>query len=82
MQIQTMSAGPDFGAQQLAPIELACLADLAQGRSIRETCSRLSIDEEQWQNALDGAEMKLGARNRLHTVILALRLGLIEDTVK
>lgn len=52
---------------------------MAQGRSIEELCATLSLTEAEAQRALDDVEAKLGARNRLHAVIIALRLGLVEE---
>lgn len=79
MQIKIQSADINLSADQFSSIELACLRHLAQGHSIDDLCSSLSLTQDAALSAINSAEIKLGARNRLHAIVLALRHGLVED---
>ncbi|SMD17422.1 helix-turn-helix transcriptional regulator [Rhizobium sp. RU36D] len=79
MQIKHQSVDITVSADQFSSIELACLHHLAQGHSVDELCLALSLTPEAALSAITSAEIRLGARNRLHAIIMAIRLGLIED---
>lgn len=79
MHIKSQSAGAAAPDDQINDLELQCLGFLARGRSIGELCEALSLTETQAQDILGGVEGKLGALNRMHAVILAIRLGMLDE---
>lgn len=61
----------------LTGMEITCLKLTANGLKPAEIGSALHADEEQVEIHLAGAQRKLGARNRLHAVGIAVSQGLI-----
>lgn len=82
MQIKPQSPDAGSHAEQFNALEISCLTYLAQGHSIEDSCVALSVSEAEWHDVLAAVELKLGARNRMHAVILAMRLGIVEDMSK
>ncbi|MCB1446214.1 MAG: hypothetical protein KDJ87_10595 [Rhizobiaceae bacterium] len=76
-----MSPGPrqvaNAGERGLARLELISLTLAANGLDVAEIAFRLNVGVGEAEALLDGAEHKLDARNRLHAVAIAVRLGLI-----
>lgn len=71
---QTTSTNNVF---DLTRLELIGLTLAANGLSESEIASRLSVSEAEIDAALGDAVRKLGARNRLQGVAIAIREGLI-----
>lgn len=64
-------------AFDLTRLELIGLTLAANGLAAAEIASRLSVSEAEVDAALFDAAQKLGARNRVHAVTIAIRKGLI-----
>lgn len=64
-------------AFDLTRLELIGLTLAANGLAASEIGSRLSVSEAEIDAALSDAAQKLGARNRVHAVTIAIRKGLI-----
>lgn len=64
-------------AYDLTRLELISLTLAANGFLEGEIATRLSVGEKDIEAALLDAVQKLGARNRLHAVAMAIREGLI-----
>jgi DNA-binding CsgD family transcriptional regulator len=60
--------------------ELKALALFASGKSADEMAAALGISRSMAQHYLRIAARKLGARNRVHAVAIAVRNGLIEPS--
>jgi DNA-binding CsgD family transcriptional regulator len=58
-------------------LEIACLKQAANGLRAIEIGGKLDCDEKEVEILLSGAERKLGARNRLHAIGIAVSQGLI-----
>ncbi|MGV3551551.1 LuxR C-terminal-related transcriptional regulator [Rhizobium sp.] len=71
---QTSSTTNTFDLNRLEMIGLTLAAN---GLADAEIASRLSVSEADVDAALAGAVQKLGARNRLQAVAIAIRKGLI-----
>ena len=72
--IERESAMPDPG---LTTMELQCLGLAANGVRAQEIAQRLRASEKEVDILLYCAERKLGARNRLNAVGIAVSMGLI-----
>jgi LuxR family quorum sensing-dependent transcriptional regulator len=74
-------AGPDpnrIGSRgRLTPRELAVLRLMSTGGQCRHVAQELGLGEETIRSHLKKAQIKLGTRNRTHSVAEALRLNLI-----
>lgn len=70
------------GAFDLTHLELIGLTLAANGLAVCEIASRLSVSEAEIEQALLGAERKLGAGNRLHAITVAIQQGVIGIEVK
>lgn len=57
--------------------EIACLKLVANGFRPGEISGELKTDETEVDSILNSAERKLGARNRLHAIGIAVSQGLI-----
>jgi DNA-binding CsgD family transcriptional regulator len=64
--------------RQLDPNELEALSLFANGRTSDEIAAALNVSRSMAQHYLRVAARKLGARNRVHAVALAVRLELIK----
>ena len=64
-------------AFDLTRLELIGLTLAANGLVAAEIASRLSVSDAEIEDALQDAAQKLGARNRIHAVTIAIRKGLI-----
>ncbi len=64
----------------LDPNELEALKLFANGRTADEIATALSVSKSMAQHYLRVAARKLGARNRVHAVALAVRMGLVEPS--
>ncbi len=60
--------------------ELEALKLFANGRSTDEMAVALGVSKSMVQHYLRVAARKLGARNRVHAVALAVRMGLIKPS--
>jgi DNA-binding CsgD family transcriptional regulator len=74
------SASPPRKQRQLEPYELEALRLFASGRSADEMATELSVSKSMAHHYLRIAGRKLGARNRVHAVALAVRMGLVKPT--
>jgi len=72
------AVGPaSFPPCDLSLTEKNCLQLVAEGRSVREVGDDLALSMADVEALLSVAEGKLGARNRLHAISVALRKGAI-----
>lgn len=71
-------AGAKSGNSSLTPREREVLALVAHGKSGREIGESLHIAARTVDVHVQAAVRKLGARNRLHALAIALRDGVIE----
>ncbi|MGV8937991.1 MAG: LuxR C-terminal-related transcriptional regulator [Allorhizobium sp.] len=69
------SSGP---IHNLTDREIKCLSLVAVGETVACIAAVMSLPEGEIDGALVQAGRKLGARNRLHAVSLALSQGLLE----
>lgn len=60
--------------------ELEALRLFANGRTAEEIAAALNVSRSMAQHYVRVAARKLGARNRVHAVALAVRMGLFEVT--
>lgn len=58
--------------------ELEALKLFANGKAAEEIAAELNVSRSMAQHYVRVAARKLGARNRVHAVALAVRLGLFE----
>lgn len=72
----------NINAFDLTRLELIGLTLAANGLGASEIASRLSVSEAEIEQALVGAERKLGAVNRLNAITIAIQQGLIGIEVK
>jgi len=61
----------------LTPMELRVLRVLAEGRSDKDIAKRVGIEPGTVKSHVANALGKVGARSRLHLVVMALRAGLL-----
>ncbi|HZT27816.1 MAG TPA: helix-turn-helix transcriptional regulator [Pseudolabrys sp.] len=73
-------AGPSRKIRQLDAYELEALRLFASGRSTDEMAAALGVSKSMAQHYLRIASRKLRARNRVHAVALAVRMGLVKPT--
>ena len=66
--------------RSLEPHELHALALFANGKSADEIALALDVSKSIAQHYLRVAARKLGARNRVHAVAIAVRMGLIDPS--
>lgn len=59
--------------------ELHCLRMVAEGLSLAAISQSMSLPESDIEGFLREAENRLGARNRLHAVSLALKIGILDE---
>jgi LuxR family transcriptional regulator len=64
--------------RQLDATELTALTLFANGRSAEEIAQTLSLSKSMVQHHLRVATRKLGGRNRIHAVAIAVENGLIK----
>ncbi|ATN32395.1 hypothetical protein ACO34A_01030 [Rhizobium sp. ACO-34A] len=57
--------------------EIQCLTLVAEGKRLLDICNHLVLAEIQVEDLLQSAQQKLGARNRMHAVSLAMLAGAI-----
>ena len=65
------------GDFDLTRLELIGLTLVANGMQSIEAATRLSVSEREIETLLFCAQRKLGAKNRVHAVAIAIRQGLI-----
>lgn len=61
----------------LTRLELIGLTLVANGMKSAEAATRLSVSEREIETLLFCAQRKLGAKNRVHAIAIAIRQGLI-----
>ena len=64
--------------RELERFETLALQMFANGRSAEEIAEELDVSKSMAQHYLRVAARKLEARNRIHAVAIAVRMGLIE----
>jgi LuxR family transcriptional regulator len=64
--------------RELDRSELKALELFANGRSADEIAAILTVSKSMAQHYLRVSARKLGARNRVHAVAIAVRLGLVD----
>ncbi len=74
---RSMKLTSNNGDFALTGSEIACLKLAANGFRAVEIGGKLNFDEKEVETLLSGAERKLGARNRLHAIGIAVSQGLI-----
>jgi DNA-binding CsgD family transcriptional regulator len=92
-QISDITAAKDAAAAKCAataelpeehrkpsPREAQVLSLLAAGHITTEVAQRLAISEETVQTLVKRAIKKLGAKNRTHAVVRAMKLGWLDET--
>jgi DNA-binding NarL/FixJ family response regulator len=67
-----------FTDDALSPRELDVLQRIAKGNSNRRVASQLSISEDTVKTHMKNIMSKLGANDRTHAVMIALKRGIIE----
>ncbi len=70
----------DGGNNKMRPLdknELEALTFFANGKSADEIASILGVSQSMAHHYLRIAARKLGARNRVHAVAIAVRMGLV-----
>lgn len=73
------SAGQTSGPiAALTDTEVKCLTMVAEGKRVLDICNLLLLPEKEVEALLASAEAKLGARNRLHAVSMAMLTGQID----
>lgn len=73
--------GVEPAETRLDPIELEALRALARGLDDEGVADALDVSPNEARALLDGAARKLGARSRLHALLLAANRGLVEIDV-
>lgn len=63
---------------RLSPVEHEVLSLLARGLSAQEICRQLDWRQARYEGAVASAQIRLGAKNLIHAVALAVKGGLIE----
>lgn len=66
--------------RQLDTKELEALTLFANGKSAEEIAVALNVSKSMAQHYLRVAARKLGARNRVHAVAMAVRMGLVKPS--
>lgn len=59
--------------------EMQCLTMVAEGKRTLDICNLMLLSEIEVERHLSAAEEKLGARNRMHAVSMALLMGTIGE---
>ena len=72
--LKLSSAGDDF---ELTNLEIDCLKLVANGHRSKDIGQELQVSEREIEILLYCVERKLGARNRLHAIGIAVSQGLI-----
>ncbi len=72
-----VSSSPDPRLDDLTPRELEVFLLIAQGRSNREIAAALTVEETTVKSHVRNVLTKLGARDRIHAVILAYETGAV-----
>jgi DNA-binding NarL/FixJ family response regulator len=67
-----------FTDDALSPRELEVLQQIAKGNSNRRVATQLSISEDTVKTHMKNIMSKLGANDRTHAVMIALKRGMIE----
>jgi DNA-binding CsgD family transcriptional regulator len=63
---------------ELSKREIDCLQVAAEGKTARETSEQLALATRTANFHINNAMNKLGASNKTHAVVLAMRMGLLE----
>jgi DNA-binding CsgD family transcriptional regulator len=63
---------------ELSKRELNCLQVAAEGKTAREISEQLAVVTRTVNFHINNAMSKLGASNKTHAVVLAMRMGLLE----
>lgn len=77
MNANGLSSSADRNAYSLTAAELKCLILVANGHRCQEIGQQLNASQREIEILLYCAERKLGARNRLHAIGIAVARNLI-----
>lgn len=75
-KLNASGSEPRDGAVLSRP-KIQCLTLVAEGKRLLDICNLLVLAEIQVEDLLQSAQQKLGARNRMHAVSLAMLAGAI-----
>lgn len=67
-----------ISAAKLSRREIVFLQVTAEGNSAREISEQLEVTERTANFHINNAKLKLGAKNKTHAVVLAMRMGLLK----
>jgi len=67
----------DCSPSALSTRELECIKWAANGYSAKEIAYKMSINARTVESHLNHARLKIGARNRVHAAVFAVRKGWI-----
>ncbi len=73
-----MELAQHAGEDDLSPREMEVLRELARGNANREIAESLSVTEGTVKAHMKRILSKLGAKDRTHAVLLALKRGILE----
>ena len=65
--------------EALSPSEVRVLQLIAQGNANKEIAERLSVTEDAIKGQVRSILAKLGAHDRTHAAVIALKRGIIES---
>ena len=77
MMTQGLKQAATVSDYELTRLELIGLTLVANGMQSVEAAARLAVSESEIETLLALAQRKLGAKNRVHAVAIAIRQGLI-----
>ncbi len=75
--VELYGKGRDVPVPVLSPREADALAQLALGKSRSQAADSLGISENTLRVYIEGARLKLGAKNTVHAVAKSVALGLV-----
>jgi len=73
----TFEVAEHVGEEPLSPMEVRVLQMVADGNSNKEIAAKLAVSEEAIKGQVRNILSKLGASDRTHAAVLALKRGII-----